>query len=178
MTTFDLNNMKEESGSDYFNFPQGKTKMRILTDFVKVEQVWKDNKPTPYRGGELEEGERLDRKGWCWAEVEGTLKIVKMPVSVIKQIGKLKQNPEYAWDEMPMPFDVTIEKTGEKVETRYSLEPARTNTEVSQETLDSLAEKTSIADIVSKMQEKQENAEVDKKFEEDYPEEDSGDVPF
>ena len=39
---------------------------------------------------------------------DGKVKQAEFPYSVAKQLGELQQNPDYAFDEMPMPFDIRI----------------------------------------------------------------------
>lgn len=183
MTTFDLNNWDNEepksSGSDFFKIPEGKTKLRILTDFVKVQTVWEgvypNSKPVgAFTGQTLRDDQSVQTKGWCWIETDGELKILQTPVAIIKKLAELKQNPEYAWEEMPMPFDITIANSGEGPN-RYSVEPARQNTPVSEEILTKLADSTPIEEVIERIEAKRGEENTTDGI--DYPEGD-GNIPF
>lgn len=180
MTTIDLNNLPEDdkgTGSDFFKFPTGDTKIRIMTEMVQVKQIVEGVYPDTKLLGMVQEGQKLtaDQKikvsGWAWCNVEGEgLKIITFPYSLIKQIGALKQMPDYSWEDMPMPYEITVKNTG-KGGDRYSITPARENTEVDSDVVADLESKTTIEEIVNKIKDKAENKEVDKKFEElEYPE--------
>jgi len=175
----------ESTGSDFFKIPEGKTRLRVLTDFTKVQTVWEGEYPNSKPLGHLQEGQvikdgqSVKTSGWIWAyisEVNGKevndLKIVQMGISIIGQIAKLKQDEEYSFEDMPMPFDITINNTGEGAN-RYSITPARKNTEVSAEVLADLEEATPLAEIIEKIQAKGNETPVE------YPEsDDDKKVPF
>ena len=52
-----------------------------------------------------------------------------MPNTVYKDIEKLQKNPDYGFDEVPMPYDITIVAAGAgTLDVDYSVVPARNNT--------------------------------------------------
>ena len=74
----------------------------------------------------------LDRK-------DGRIKPFFMPHTIYKLIEGFQENPEYAFDEVPMPYDVTIgaKKAGTK-EVEYTVVPARQNTPLTVDELKAL----------------------------------------
>lgn len=178
----DLNEVKEtkSTGSDFYKFEKGDVKMRILTELFKVEQVWEGEYPNSIpkgikvSGQIIKAGESVNASGWAWCLIRGIkdeLKIVKFPMGLIGNIAKLKSTEDYAWDDMPMPYDITIHNKGGG---RYLITPARENEEVDTDVLADLEEKSSIAEIVQKIKDKQSNVikEVD------YPEGPEGSPAF
>lgn len=166
----------EEKVSDYFNFKEGETKLRVLTQPVGVRQYFKDGRyvtvDEKYQGPE-----KVSTKGWAWCSIrpDGGLKIVKFPHSVIKKVQGFMVDDDWAFDGFPMPYDLTIKKSGEGLESRYEVVPSPKMTPVTEEEKEGLAKKTPIADIIKKMKEKA-GVSSDKVA---YPEnENDGDIPF
>jgi len=147
--------VEAKKDSDYFNFSEGETKLRVLTQPVKVRQYFKDGKyvlvDDNYSGEE-----KATTKGWSWCVIRdiGELKIVKFLFSVIKLVQALMVNEEYAFEGFPMPYDLTIKATGDGLERRYEVVAARKNSPVTEAELEALEKKTSIQDIISKMRDK------------------------
>jgi hypothetical protein len=163
---------EEKKESDYFNFPIGDTKLRVLTQPVGVKQYFKDGKyvtvDEKYTGPE-----KVNTKGWAWCIIRGSeeLKIVKFPYSIIKKVQELMVNDEYQFDGFPMPYDLTIKATGEGLERRYEVTASRKNTEVTEDEKALLDKKTPIKDILQKMKEKVAKTPIA------YPEPE-GEIPF
>ncbi len=160
-------NDKEKKDSDFFKLKdkikdgEGDTKLRVLTQPIPVYKLTKGDYPKAEDLGYVDEnyrakeGEKVAIKGWVWAAIRGEadLKIVTLPYSVISLIQQLRSNDEYAFDEFPMPYDITIHNTGEGAN-RYSVTAARKNSPVTAEELSALTLKTPIADIIRKMKDK------------------------
>jgi hypothetical protein len=69
--------------------------------------------------------------------VDGKVKPFFMPHTIYKQIVEFQRSDEYAFEEVPMPYDLTITadaKVGTK-EVKYTLTPARKNTELTPDEL-------------------------------------------
>lgn len=166
-----------EKTNDFFKFQVGDTKLRVMTEPVPVRQYFKDGKyhyvDDSYRGPE-----KASVQAWAWCVVRGQgMKIVKFPYSLVKEVQKLMANDEYSFEGFPMPYDLTITATGEGVERRYALTPARKNTDVTEEEKEDLRLKTPIADIIGRIREKA--GLPAKKPPVEYPERDEDDeVPF
>lgn len=161
--------------SDYFNFPAGETKLRVLTQPVAVRQYFKDNQfvtvDEKYQGPE-----KVSMKGWAWCSVRPSneLKIVKFPYSVIKAVQAFMVDEEYAFEGFPMPYDLKVTATGEGMERRYSVLASPKLTPVTDEEKKALEKKTSIQDILKKMKDKK---APEKRETIDYPEPE-GEPPF
>lgn len=183
MSKIDLRNYKNESESsesDFFSLPTGDTKLRVMTDFVEVKTAWEGEYPNSKPMGIITEsnpalaGQKVDTKGWAWALIRGVngaeikkLKIVKFGSGILGMLAKLKGEGDYTWEDMPMPFDVTISNSGNGP-ARYTITPARSNTPVTESELKDLADKKPIEAIVESIVAKQGG---EKKV--DYPTEDS-----
>lgn len=192
MSKIDLRNFKEEvtsSESDFFTLPVGDTKLRILTDFVEVKTLWEGEYPNSKSLGIVEgnpkvsAGQKVQSKGWAWATVKNVngseineVRIIQFSMGLIGKIAKLKSDGDYAWEDMPMPFDITISNTGEGGN-RYSITPARNNTPVSEKEEELLKKKKSLEDIVSAIVDKQSGKKVELSDSVDYPES-TGEVAF
>jgi len=185
-------NDKEKKDSDFFKLKDkikdgdGDTKLRVLTQPVPVYKLTKGDYPKAEDLGYVDEnyrpkeGEKVSIKGWVWAAVRGEtdLKIVTLPYSVISLIQQLRSNDEYAFDEFPMPYDITIHNTGEGAN-RYSVTAARKNTPVTTAELEALVLKTPITDIIRKMKDKKEGKAPEVKVMPEPTEEiDINDIPF
>lgn len=190
MNGIDLDKFSKEwddkQSGDFFKIPTGNTKLRIMAPFVKVQSAWVGkypaSKPTGivHEGRPLQQGEELQESAWTWALVReiNLLKILRVPMGLLAKIAKLKQDAEYTWNEYPMPFDITISNTGEGGD-RYSITPARQNTEVTVEEMALLNKCHTIPQIVQSIIDKQsgKTASADgAKIE--YPTEDSDGIPF
>jgi hypothetical protein len=63
--------------------------------------------------------------------VDGEVKPYFMPPNVYDQIENLQTSPDYSFDEVPMPYDITLNvKNAGKLEVVYTVIPARTNTPI------------------------------------------------
>jgi len=156
----------EASTSDFFKFPTGKSRVRILTDFMKVESIYQGEYPnTKYLGIKtadrvIKEGETVSSQAWAWALVRGEdgfgdeLKIVQFGKALIEALINLKSDPDYAFESFPMPYDITVHNTGSGP-TRYSITAARQNTEVTEREMEALNKKQPIHEIVAKIVAKQ-----------------------
>jgi len=182
MSTFNLDNWGDDEvvtskESDFFKLPVGDVKVRILTDFHKVKNVWEGEYPNSkplgllQKGQKIKDGQSVKTAGWAWVIVRGDvdqMKIVTFPISIIAKVANLKKDDEYTWDEMPMPYDITIHNTGEGGD-RYSITPSRTNASLTEFEQKQLEEKTPIEEIVQKIMDKQ-SGKIEESQELEYPE--------
>lgn len=147
--------------SDFYKMKVGDNKVRVLSEFVRVDKLYKGEYPNNEYVGIIEENEKVPAghtvktEGWAWAidRESGSLKILTVGRGILKLLAQFRSNEEYAFDDFPMPYDVTIHNTGEGPN-RYSITPARKNTPVTDEELADLETKTPVAEIISKMKDK------------------------
>lgn len=180
---------KKMNTSDFYSMKEGNNLMRIMSDFVEVKTL---NRNAKYVGIVSETNPKLDgdterMQGWAWAIIRGDkakeeadeFQIVKFGRKILDQLVALKNNPEYAFDSMPIPFDINVQtKDAGEMTVVYTVVPARQNTEVSASEMEALNKKKTVADIVNTMIKKQEEkgyGDFDKKPE--YPQP-TGNVTF
>jgi hypothetical protein len=100
-------------GGDYFKYREGKNVFRLLSDCLPH--------PGLYKG-------RRTFKWLCYVldRDAGDVKVHFMPHTVYKAIEALQQTDDYAFDEVPMPYDLTVNaKNAGTKEVEYSVIPAR-----------------------------------------------------
>lgn len=194
---FPVNEGGSNQESDFYKLKDkvkdgnGDTKIRILTRPVAVFKLQRGVYPNTEDLGYVEsdyqpaKGESVQIRGWVWAVIRetGELKIITLPYSVVSLIQQLRSNEEYAFEDFPMPYDITIHNTGEGA-ARYSITAARQNTPVSPEETAALEKQTPIEDIVRRMKEKRLGKAMERvspvKEGVEYPEENINinDIPF
>lgn len=148
--------------SDFLSLKVGKNPIRIISDFFKVENIFKGKFPnSKYQGIKTPErvlavDETITTQGWVWVidRTTNELKIAQFGKNIIGQIMTYKNDPEYAFAGFPMPYDLNINNTGEGA-SRYTVTPARTNTEITAEEMAQLNKKKTIKDIVGAIIDKQ-----------------------
>lgn len=177
---------KEKEG-DFYKLKEGANRMRILTQFEKVETIYRGNK---YAGivsdfNQPKEDDKVTWRAWAWAIIRGQkpeddeLKIVQLSRAALNQIAALKVDPEYAFEGYPIPYDLTLNaKNAGTKDVEYSVVPARANTEVTEAEMAALNKEKSIPDIIAKMVDKQAGKGGEQAVE--YPEESikPEDIPF
>ncbi len=152
--------------SDFYKIKEGANKLRILSDFVRVETMMKSGKYLGiFQGNEPERQEflkdksnSLNLKGWAWAIVRetGELKIVQFGKTILGQLLAYRKDPDYAFEDMPMPYDIDVKAIGAGTkEVEYTVVPARSNSEVTNEEMAGLNKKKKISDIVGAIIDKQ-----------------------
>jgi hypothetical protein len=116
-------------GGDYLKPKNGANRFRLVSECVEHAGEYKDPKT----------GEVKKTFKWLCLVIDRADKAVKpyfMPHKVYKQIEKLQQDPDYAFDEVPMEYDLTlnVENAG-KLEVVYTIVPARASTPLNAEEL-------------------------------------------
>jgi len=171
------NNETMDSGDDFYKMKVGANKMRILTQFERVNSLFQGEFPNSKYVGKVADtyvpkaGEKVNLQGWAWIidRETGELKIGQFGKAILTQITALKNNPEYAFESFPMPYDIVINNTGEGAN-RYSITPARQNTDITAEEMEALNKKKTVADIILAMENKQSKPV-------DYPEANETNIP-
>ena len=70
------------------------------------------------------------------------------PVKVYRQIEALQENPDYRFDEVPMPYDLTLNaKAAGTKEVVYTILPARANVALTAAELDLVAKAGTVAEF-------------------------------
>lgn len=179
MTNFDriVGGMEDESRmeSDFYKIVEGDNKMRIISDFMEVKTKQDGSKFGDICNGmSQQERERwisaggkdakgkpvryIATKGWAWAVIRstGTVKVIKLAPTILRQLAELKSDPEWAFDSFPMPYDINVKAKGAgSKEVEYSIVASKNTTPVTEEEMAQLNKKKTIPDLVASIAAKQ-----------------------
>jgi len=134
---------KAESGT--FKFKEGNNVMRIVSEFIYRESIFKDKKTG---------AEKKSRKfvGFIIDRVDGTVKPVFFPRTIIDQISSLQETEDYGFEEVPMPYDINISTTNAGIiEAVYKVIPARANSSITPTELAAIKAAGSITDFIASL---------------------------
>lgn len=92
---------------------------------------------------------------WVIDRADNKVKLLKAGYTIVKQIGEFAKNEEYKFDIVP-DYDITIRKVGEKLDTEYTIIPARKSTKLTEKEEALIKEKMtrSPMEIVERMKKK------------------------
>lgn len=107
--------------SQYMKFVAGKNKFRVMTDAVVGYVVWEDKTPTRTKEPT---GKKDEKEFWAFAVVDradSTIKLLEVTQkTIMKGIYDLVMDED--WGD-PSKYDITVNREGEGMETRYSVLP-------------------------------------------------------
>ncbi len=165
------------SGGNYYKFENGDNRMRILTSGEvlathffgkgqKASTCYGEDKGCPYHGKnapkDVEGKEKKPSiKFTCYVlnkRAEPVIQLADLPYSVIKAVGDLQENIDYAFDGQPMPYDITVKfnKESNSPNDMYKVIPSPKREPISSEVEDELVglmTKLSPTDSVKKKKE-------------------------
>ena len=150
--------------SDWLNLQQGVNKIRIVSPFLDYGSHFN---PTERKSlvcigkdkgcPECAKGNtpRVQFLGWVIDRNDNKVKLLRIGYQIYKAISDLANSEEYGFESVPS-YDITINKSGEGLDTEYSVIAARNNTELTDEEKTEVAEKcqSSPQDIIDKMRAK------------------------
>lgn len=129
-------------GGDYFKLKEGDNRMRLLTDCLPHEGTYQGKKNFKWLCYVL------DRR-------DGKVKPFFMAHSIYKQVAALQMSDDYAFADVPMPYDLTINAKGAGTkEVVYTLLPARKETPITALEYQALAEAKPLPELQAKLREK------------------------
>lgn len=130
-------------GGGFFKFKDGDNRLRLMSVCLPHTSTFDGRKNFKWLCYVL------DRR-------DGEVKAFFMPHRVYKAIEALQMDPEYAFEEVPMPYDVNIKAKGAGTkEVEYTLLPARRATPLSEEELDKLEAAKPLEELKAALDEKQ-----------------------
>jgi hypothetical protein len=142
MTKFNLSEPRKRAesegllgGGGYLKLQEGDNKIRLMSECIEH--------PGEYNG-------KPTFKWLCYVldRRDGQVKAFFMPHTIYKQIDSLQQNPEYAFDEVPMPYDITINAKGAGTkEVDYTVVAARQNTQLTVDEIKALEAQKPIREL-------------------------------
>lgn len=150
--------MQERSNStDFYKLQEGSNRMRIMTDFERVESIQRGSK---YAGivsekNKPQDGDKTTLRSWAWAIIrnesgDDEFKIVQFGSTILNQIVAFMDSKDYGFQKFPMPYDIDIKAKGAGTkEVEYTVIPARQNTDLTEQELKGATKQKTIASIVS-----------------------------
>jgi hypothetical protein len=120
----------EKTGGNYMKLQDGVNKFRVLSEAITGYEYWNtDNKSVrsplyPASISDIRPGDKV-KHFWAfvvWNYAESAVQILEITQASIRdELIALQQNVD--WGE-PFGYDITITKTGQKMETKYSVQPS------------------------------------------------------
>lgn len=123
------------SGGDYFKFKEGDNRFRLVSECLPH--------PGSYNG-------KPNFKWFCYVidRADGQIKTFFMPHTIYKQIAELQKSEEYAFFDIPVPYDISVKaKAAGTKEVEYTLVPARKNTPLTAAEEAELRKKKPLAEV-------------------------------
>lgn len=157
-----------KTGNEFFKLKAGDNKVRVLTDPVRVMKYYNQAAKKSFIAFK-DCGYSADTKPrwlcYVYNHEKEAIELAELPHTIAKQMLEYKDNDDYKFDSCPMPYDVTINKKGENLETEYNVIPARKNSDIPKETLDELKTLKPCGEIKKAWQEKElENLSKDEEW--------------
>ncbi len=130
-------------GSGTFKAKEGDNRLRLMSECLPYQNEYQGQKSFKWLCYVL------DRK-------DGGIKVYFMPHTVYKSIEALQANPDYAFQEVPMPYDITVRalKAGTK-DVEYSVIPARKETPLTDDEEQAFHKVKHISEVKAALREKQ-----------------------
>lgn len=130
------------SGGDRFKIKEGANRIRLLTA------------PLPHQGNY--QGTK-NFKWLCYVldRSDAGIKTFFMAHTIFKALRDFQKSEDYGFDEIPMPYDVTINAKGAGTkEVEYTVVPARTSVPLTKAELDAFSKKKPIKEVQQAIYEK------------------------
>lgn len=130
------------SSGDYLKLKEGANRFRLLSECL------------------AHNGEFQGRKNFKWLcyvldRLDGKVKPFFMPHTIYKQIEALQLSEDYSFDDVPMPYDVTINAKGAGTkEVEYTIMPAKREVPLTPAEEQLLADTKPLADLKKALDEK------------------------
>jgi len=135
---------------DYLKLKEGNNRLRLLTECLPHTSLFQGRK---------------NFKWLCYVvdRVDGKAKAFFMPHTIYKQIEALQISEDYAFAEVPMPYDLTVSATGAGTkEAKYTVIPARKETAVTAEEYQELAKLKPLAELRDALKAKNEKSDAER----------------
>jgi hypothetical protein len=130
------------SSGDYLKLKEGGNRFRLMTECLPHE------------------GEYQGKRNFKWLcyvldRTDAKVKPFFMPHTIYKVIVGLQQNPDYEFSDVPLPYDLTVNAQGAGTkEVKYTVLPARKNTDVTDDEMELLDAMKPLADMQKALKDK------------------------
>jgi hypothetical protein len=129
----------------FFKFKEGDNRLRLMSECLPHTSMFDGKK---------------NFKWLCYVldRVDGEIKPFFMPHKIYKAIEALQLNPDYAFDEVPMPYDLTVnaKKAGTK-DVEYALIPARRESPLTEDEIEKLDHAKPLRELKQAIDDKQQS---------------------
>ena len=141
-------------GGDYFRLALGENKVRVLTEPEKIAIHYS---PAERRSflctGDVCPHCKAKRPShrimlYVLDRADGKVKLAELPWSVFTALGELANTSEYAFKDIP-PYDIIIMKSGEGLDTTYTVQAGRNESSLTAEQQAELANKKQVKEIIA-----------------------------
>ncbi len=152
----------DSSEGSFFKAKTGPNRIRIVSEPVAVYGIYSKGTNTFRKfltekaalaaKAQLSSDERFSKKYAMYIinrDAAGAIQIAEFGPSIMKELVALASSDDYGFDEIP-PYDITLTKTGEQMETEYTVLAARNNTALTKEELLAIGEKPELIDELLK----------------------------
>jgi hypothetical protein len=154
-------------GGKFYKFTAGENVIRIVSETEVIAKHYINDKYSVCVGKDKDcEGCKQNNKAkakWlCWVidRTDGSFKLVELPYTVTKALGELANSSQYGFEVLP-PYDITVKKTGEGLDTEYTVIADRQDSALTEEEeTEKQALKSPIL-IVEEMKTKGETSEIE-----------------
>ena len=146
---------------DWMNLEEGANKIRVVTDFVVFGTHFDEklNKSFVCLGKEkceyckLKIKPRVQFKGWVIDRKDSKIKILTVGWKINQAIGELANSEEYGFEIIPS-YDITINRAGTGLGTKYSVLADRKDTPLTDEEKEQIDELQSPEEVIEAMKTK------------------------
>lgn len=157
---------------EYFKPQEGQNRVRLVSECLPHQSFYKNQLTFKWLC------QIIDRK-------DGQVKPYFMPNTIYRHIEALQLSEDYKFDEVPMPYDITINAKGAGTkEVIYTTTPARANTPLTADEKKAIAEAPTIQELQTKIRENEkEGGEIQNKMKavsahDEMPEDFLNEIPF
>jgi hypothetical protein len=138
------------SSSSFYKYKEGDNRIRLMSECVPHTSDFNGKKSFKWLCYVL------DRR-------DGKIKAHFMSHTVYKAIEALQTNPDYAFEEVPMPYDLTVNAKGAgTMDVEYSLIPARKETPLTSAESEEWHKQKPVKELQAAIREKQEKDKAGK----------------
>jgi hypothetical protein len=133
---------KKEYGlgkSEYFRPKDGDNRIRVLSAAIPYQSEFKN---------------KLRVQFVCWVidRADSKIKLYFMPVSILDAIAAFQRDQDYAFEEVPMPYDINIKTEGAgDIKVKYNVVPSPKQTPLTEEEKAAFTEIKDIEEVVQNL---------------------------
>jgi hypothetical protein len=147
-----------QAGGDWFKFQEGDNIIRVLEKpemFFEKFKVGICYTDCGYQGTPRFMTRILDRK-------DGKIKMARLPYIIGTTIAQYQQDPDYAFEVFPMPYDIKIHaKDAGTKEVVYTMTPRPVREAIEDNVILEVQKQTPVPDVIATMKEKQKQKHIE-----------------